>query len=122
MIDSFTSKYFFLSNFYAPVAIKDEFGLEYSSVEAAYQASKATNKLARIPFTKDSASKSKARGRQISLRPDWSSVKVDIMRGLLEQKFSRPDLKQLLKDTGKKELVEGNDWNEAYVMEKGRIC
>jgi N-glycosidase YbiA len=42
----------------------------------------------------------------ISPRKDWEEVKVEVMRGFLQQKFSDPDLRKLLLDTGDAELVE----------------
>ena len=41
VIDSFSGKYCFLSNFY-PVLVRDDMGISYPSVEAAYQAAKTT--------------------------------------------------------------------------------
>jgi ribA/ribD-fused uncharacterized protein len=45
----------------------------------------------------------------VTLRPDWEDVKVDIMRKALEAKFTQiPELTKLLKDTGSRELIEAS--------------
>ncbi len=45
-------------------------------------------------------------GRSVTLRSDWESVKVDVMRTALRAKFTQnPTLKQLLLSTGNSDLV-----------------
>lgn len=45
----------------------------------------------------------------VTLRPDWEDVKLDIMRKALEAKFTQiPDLKKLLKETGTRDLIENS--------------
>ncbi len=114
MIDNFNGEYRFLSNFYLPSPVTDDMGLVYSSVEAAYQAAKSLDKEVRIPFTTMSPSQSKKFGKKVVLRPDWETVKISIMRGFLQQKFSDPVLKQKLLDTGDQELIEGNWWHDVW--------
>lgn len=48
------------------------------------------------------------------VRADWDDVKIDIMVQLLVQKFSVQELFDQLQQTGRKYLVEGNDWNDTY--------
>lgn len=112
-IDSFDGDYEFLSNFY-PAKVKDGYGIEYPSVENAYQASKTVNGSLRVPFTTVTAGESKRMGRKLPLRKDWEQVKDRIMYDLLKQKFSDPALKTLLVQTGEEELIEGNWWNDQY--------
>lgn len=47
-------------------------------------------------------------------RPDWEDVKVDIMLGLLRQKFQHPELGAKLLATGDAYLVEGNTWGDTF--------
>ncbi|MCZ4367458.1 NADAR domain-containing protein [Sulfitobacter dubius] len=48
------------------------------------------------------------------VRADWDDVKADIMCQLLIQKFSYSGLYKMLRDTGDKYLIEGNDWGDTY--------
>ena len=49
------------------------------------------------------------------MRPDWESVKIDFMRYLVWNKFStHEDLKLRLLDTADAELIEGNNWGDAF--------
>lgn len=113
-IDRFIGEYAFLSNFYLCVITLD--GVDYSSVEHAFQAAKTHDgvereqvQLASTPAT------AKHIGRRVSLREDWEAVKVDILAGLVRQKFTRhADLRALLLATGEAELIEGNTWNDRF--------
>lgn len=53
-------------------------------------------------------------GRAIPLRSDWEDVKVSVMRDLLRQKFSTPEMASKLRDTRPHELVEGNWWHDCF--------
>lgn len=60
-------------------------------------------------------SEAKKAGREVTLRPDWESVKDGIMRDILLHKFQQnPDLKKKLLDTGEKYLEETNYWKDTY--------
>lgn len=114
-ISSFTGYYCFLSNFYPSVVSLD--GIEYQSVEHAYQAAKTLDKEERKPFHKHplpTAAEAKKLGRKLTLRSDWEGVKLSVMEGLLVQKFAHPDLKEKLLETGEDLLVEGNYWGDVY--------
>lgn len=112
MIDSFSGEYRWLSNFW-PCKVTLN-GVEYPSVECAYQAAKTLKTAERIPFQSATASEAKRLGRSLTTRPDWDEVKLSIMEGLLKQKFSQPWFKQKLESTGEEELVEGNYWNDTF--------
>lgn len=114
IIDSFVGEYAFLSNFY-PVQI--EYGGEiYPSAEHAFQAAKTPDEEQRKKIREAlNPGQAKRLGRRVSLRKDWSSVKVSVMRDLLRQKFGAgSDLAQRLLDTGNAKLVEGNTWDDVY--------
>ncbi len=50
------------------------------------------------------------RSRRFRLRPDWESVKVDVMRRAIDAKFRQHDkLRALLLSTGDEELIEETD-------------
>lgn len=107
-IDSFNGRYRFLSNFYASPIERD--GLVYRTVEHAFQAGKTLNQnvrqhIANMPHPGDA----KRAGRKVRLRPDWESIKFDVMHELLRKKFApSTPLSTLLLNTNDAELIEGN--------------
>lgn len=111
MINSFTGKYFFLSNFYeAPVKWK---GITYRNNESAFQSAKVLDKTLRKEFSNLDPSSAKRKGRQVKLRPGWDEIKFDIMYDICYEKFSQnEDLKIKLLDTGEEHLEEGNNWGD----------
>ena len=113
-IDSFTGKYDFLSNFSKSV-IYDTKGIEYPTVEHYFQAMKTFNTQKRQEIaTAPTPGKAKRLGRHVFLRPDWNDVKIEVMREALEQKFSKPNLREKLLATGDAELIEGNWWHDNF--------
>lgn len=60
------------------------------------------------------AGQAKRAGRKLMMRDHWEDVRLDIMRRALELKFTIPDLKAMLLDTGDEELIEGNTWGDIY--------
>ena len=90
-------------------------GMRFPSVEHAFQAAKTndleTRKLFMIaPTAKDA----KRFGRQVKLRKDWDSVKVNVMEMLLRQKFARPALREQLLSTEDSMLIEGNNHGDTF--------
>lgn len=114
-ITSFTGDYKFLSNFY-PCNVELD-GEIYPSVEHAYQAAKTLDADDRKPFHQrplPTAGESKKLGRKLKIRPDWESVKLQVMEDLLVQKFADPILKKQLQETGDAKLIEGNYWGDDF--------
>jgi ribA/ribD-fused uncharacterized protein len=115
VIDNFTGKYRFLSNFYPAVVEFD--GQKYPSTEHAFQAAKTLNLQARVPFQVGgsfTAGQAKRHGKTLDLRPDWESVKIGIMYELNVQKFQDLTLRRQLLATEDQVLVEGNDWGDTF--------
>lgn len=113
VISSFIGKYDVFSNFY-PVIVELD-GLNYPTVEHAYQAAKSTEHFYRMLIVALPASKAglaKRRGRNIKLRPDWEKLKIEIMHDLLCKKFSQDPLKSALLDTDDAIIIEGNVWHD----------
>jgi len=113
-IEDFRGHYQFLSNS-APAPVSLE-GVEYPTVEHAYQAAKTLDPGERQTI-RSAATPGLARklSRNLTRRPDWEEVKVEVMKGLVWQKFhGHPDLRQLLLATGEAELVEGNTWHDNF--------
>lgn len=112
-ITAFTGEYRFLSNFWEVDILIPPF--LYKSVEAAYQASKThdiADKLKISKFEKPAIAKNY--GEMVDIQEDWEDIKLNIMKNLLDQKFTYPDLRRMLLSTGDKHLVEGNYWGDIY--------
>jgi ribA/ribD-fused uncharacterized protein len=86
----------------------------YTSVEAAYQASKTLDAKTRESFSTVNPSESKRMGRSVVLRENWSTLKECIMLDLLRIKFSNANLAQRLLDTRECLLIEGNQHHDTY--------
>lgn len=124
-IDSFTGKYFFLSNFYEALILDELFASPYTlswksesysavTTEHLYQAAKCVNFVDRINIlSAKTPADAKKLGQKVELIPNWDSVKIEVMERCLESKFApnRPEAKWLL-DTGYADLVEGNTWGD----------
>lgn len=113
MINSFSGRYAFLSNFY-PEQIEYE-GILYPSSEHAFQAAKTLDKTERLRISKlETPGQAKRAGRKVTLRPDWEENKIYVMKDILLIKFSNPDLMKKLISTGKRKLVEDNNWGDTF--------
>lgn len=112
MINTFMGKYRFLSNFWiSPVTFEGDL---YPCSENAYQAAKTTNKDYRLKFMDEAFSPKEAKktGKKLPIREDWEQVKFQVMEDIVRDKFTHPEVRQLLLDTGDEELIEGNSWND----------
>lgn len=113
VIVNFKGRYRFLSNFY-PTKVGMS-GIEYPTVEHAYQAAKTDNRVLRIAIAATATpGKAKRLGRKVPLRPGWDTIKEAIMRELLWQKFQDPQLAKKLLATAPAVLVEGNYWHDSW--------
>ncbi len=74
------------SNF-ADIPVSYE-GLTYRCSEGAYQAQKTLDVAQRANFVNLAGKEAKALGRSMELRPDWDSVKLQIMFNIVGNKFS----------------------------------
>jgi ribA/ribD-fused uncharacterized protein len=112
-IEGFTGQYRFLSNF-APAQVWYD-GLMYPSVEHAYQAAKTTVSSERLDIQACvKPGDAKKAGKEVTLRPDWEKVRLNIMAYLVRQKFANNPLKQMLLDTKDYELIETNSWGDTF--------
>jgi ribA/ribD-fused uncharacterized protein len=124
MIDSFSGRWRFLSNFH-PCTI-DFQGIKYPSVEHYYVAMKIKTDQQiegrnitlidcreMISRMKDTA-KVKQLGKILKLRKDWELIKLDTMLFGVREKFKDEELRQMLLDTGDQELIEGNNWGDKF--------
>lgn len=54
-------------------------------------------------------------GKIIPVRPDWETIKVDVMKNVVRLKFTQSsELKTRLLATGDEELIEGNRWHDNF--------
>ena len=107
----FRDEYYFLSNMY-PIYIPYKNGL-YKCVESAFQMMKCSDDNEKKGFELLNGFEAKKRGRRVKLRDDWNEIKLDVMRDILEVKFSSPDLKNKLMRVNE-EIVEDNNWGDRY--------
>lgn len=113
-IDNFRGEFFFLSNFY-PITLKVD-GKIYHSSEHYYQACKALNvdEHEMIRNTETPAATKKVARKITSFDPNWDTNRLDVMRKVLEVKFSIPELREALLATDGFELIEGNWWGDDF--------
>ncbi len=102
----------FLSNMYEVPVTYD--GITYRNSEAAFQAQKCANKEDRFKFANLSGTQAKALGNRVRLRNGWDSIKEDVMKQVIHAKFSNPEMRKMLEDTGSAELIEGNTWGDQF--------
>lgn len=112
-ITTFRGKYAFLSNFY-PCLIKYENEM-YPSVEHAFQAAKSIDpKIRHMIALCPSAAEAKRCGREVALRPDWNTVRINVMLDLLRLKFRSIENRKNLINTGDADLIEGNHHGDRF--------
>lgn len=112
-IGMFKGEYSWLSNMTSCTPFIYE-GISYNTVENFYQAQKSESLGLKLQISKLSPYDAKSYGKAVKIRKDWESVKDDVMKKGLEFKFNQPKFKNLLINTGKSELIEGNYWNDTY--------
>ena len=115
MINTFSGRWRFLSNFY-PAKIEYR-GIIYPSVENFYVAMKIKedqvidHKFISVQDCQEMISKIKDPS---TVKKLGKVLKVKIMEWAVNEKFKDPELEKMLIDTGNEELVEGNWWNDTY--------
>lgn len=113
MINNFSKKYFFLSNF-SKHGFIDKFDIKWKTSEHYYQSHKATcKKDALCIHAAPTARDAKKTGRNIKISPTFEKEKDLVMSTALHYKFDQnPEIRNKLIDTGDQELVEGNSWHD----------
>jgi ribA/ribD-fused uncharacterized protein len=115
MITEFRGEFRFLSNFWPSVVHIG--GIQFATVEHAYQAAKTVNPIQRAMIKAASTpGKAKRLGRTVTLRPEWNDTfKLQAMAQLVGQKFlSHKELGQMLVATGDQLIREGNNWGDTF--------
>lgn len=67
-----------------------------------------------LQFVNIGPAEAKKLGRKVAMRPDFDSIKYNVMRSLLDQKFADKNLSGLLLATAPESIVEGNYWHDNY--------
>lgn len=113
MINKFENEYAFLSNFY-PSPMKGFDGIQYPTVEHAFQAQKSLDIIERSQIAvAPTPGQAKRLGRKVKLRLDWNSIKEEVMYNYVFRKFyTHPELKEKLLATGEEYLEEGTTWHD----------
>lgn len=111
-IYGFSGPYRFLSNFW--LAQVEFEGRTYGSTENAYQAAKTHDPEIRNYLANLSPGAAKKHAKLIQIRPDWHDVRYDIMLDLNRQKYKHKALRELLINTGNREILEFNEWDDRY--------
>lgn len=110
------NQFAFLSNFFmgSKIDMGDGYGPVYLTGEHAFQAYKARTVADWKKVVKaNEPGRAKHYGRKLDLRPDWETVKYDVMRAVLAAKFTKDRYEgQRLIDTLDAYLVEGTMWND----------
>ena len=112
MISEFQGEHRWLSNF-SPVVII-YMGMEFPSVENAFQASKCKHNVDVAGFQGIGPGAAKRLGRQVVTRDYWEDVKDSVMLDLTILKYENIQYRERLLATGDAELVEGNWWGDTY--------
>jgi ribA/ribD-fused uncharacterized protein len=113
-IGEFAGQYRFLSNFW--ICDTQYGGVIYPSAEHAYQAAKTLDfkqrEAIRVAMSPGVA---KRMGKHVTIRGDWNHIRVNTMRGIVRDKFTRNvNLGAQLLLTGDTVLVEGNKWHDNF--------
>ena len=108
MIDVFTGDFDFLSNIYK--IEKGRYTLEH-----LFQAAKTLDQnWKKVILNAPKPGKAKKYGRVCPKRSDWEDIKLDVMEGLVRDKFRDTSLALKLTDTFPDRLVEGNIWHDNF--------
>lgn len=113
-INRFRGEFFYLSNFYTCRHAVEFDGDAYPTSEHAYQAAKIEERSGRDSFTcggslGDNPMDAKRKGGKVKKRPNWDSIKVDIMLTVVRSKFARDRaLQKKLIATKGQTIIEGH--------------
>ena len=106
MIDNFSGKHAFLSNFFPG---------DNSSLEHKFQAAKTNNPIEQAEVMACSTpGQAKRLGRKVEMKEDWNEIRVPTMIKLVHEKFQLSPLKEKLLVTDDKVLIEGNRWHDNF--------
>ncbi len=109
----FRGDYRWLSNMTPCIVIFD--GVAYRSVEHAYMSAKSDDaEWKEFCVNTQSPATVKQQSKNIILRDDWETIKINVMYSLLVQKFNQEPFRQKLIETGDCYIQEGNRWKDTF--------
>lgn len=110
---AFFGEHRWLSNFWLCSIHFD--GVDYRSVEHAYQAAKSLDQNVRLQVRDAVSCKvAKRLGTVIEIRPNWDTLKLEVMEECLRQKFAAGSALHAQLKATKGLLVEGNYWHDNF--------
>jgi len=113
VITRFSGPHAFLSNFYESPVLYE--GRIWLTVEHAFQAAKTTLAEQKDLIQRcETPGRAKKLGRRVRLRSNWDDIRVGVMLHLLQLKFMEPAFAEMLLQTGRAQLVEGNTWGDRF--------
>ncbi|MFJ2662659.1 NADAR family protein [Arthrobacter koreensis] len=111
-VTEFQGEHRFLSNFWP---LDEDASVKDYTAEHWYQAEKTTVMAERDAIRAcKTPGEAKELSQNITVREDWDNIKLNVMRKVLEQKFSLPWLRFQLLATGSAVLIEGNNWCDTF--------
>lgn len=112
-IGPFRGEWYFLSNFSPAIIACGE--TEYRTVEHAYQAARCAHAHDReVIRAARSPGEAKRLGRAAEPVKNWAAFRDQVMLELLREKFRSPDMRYRLLSTGRRHLIELNEWGDTY--------
>ena len=113
VINQFKGEYDFLNNRFGCRFVWQ--GLQYGSVEAAFQSSKCVDESERKAYAGCSADKAALKGKELVPYSGWEDDCLDLMESIQRVKFEQNSaLMKKLIDTGNRLLINGNNKQETY--------
>lgn len=113
VINEFKGVYRWLSNF-APADVVFR-GVQYPTVENAYQSAKKDDTTWSIRCQMFSPAQAKKESRSLCMiHPDWDTMKIGVMFSLLVQKYNSEPYRSRLLKTGSTQIIEGNTWGDVF--------
>lgn len=113
MINHFTGKNSYLSNYYM-IYVNYE-GNTYCNAEAAYQAAKLSDQAEKRAFFSMNPREARRQGRRLTPREGWEEIRDQVMYDVCLAKFhGNPNLMAKLMATGDEELINTDESGDTY--------
>lgn len=113
IVAGFMGDYRWLSNFErCDIHYK---GLNYKSVESAWQAQRAEDSKVKYIFTRLESREAKHLGSSLISSDEWEKHKYEYLKEILNYKFHLHQFKWKLIDTGEMKLINTNHWGDTVL-------